>query len=278
MNLKKINLLNSKNVLITNNNLNSMLSLSGLIKKNPSLFSLIIITKSISPKQNNFTTIFRLIKKAGFKFVFFKLTTNLFIPFFLKILNKPVSVTKKIKELNGVAEIIYTSNVNEELIFSKIQEFSPDTILAAGAAHIIHERIINLSKIFSINIHSSLLPEYAGSSPYFWVLKNNEKKTGATIHQMNNKVDSGDIYLQKAINIENDDSLLSLSQKISKINNEILLMFFMNSFNKPVKQNLKNRTHFKSPAKADIDDFNRNKKKFLTFKHLIDYLKYVLEF
>ena len=105
-----------------------------------------------------------------------------------------------------------------------------------------------------------------------------KKKTGATIHQMNNKVDSGDIYLQKAINIENDDSLLSLSQKISKINNEILLMFFMNSFDKPVKQNLKKRTHFKSPAKADIDDFNRNKKKFFTFKHLVDYLKYVLEF
>ena len=64
MNFKNLNFINCKNVLITNNNLNSMLSLSSLINKDSNIFSLIIITKSISPKENNFTTIIKLISNA----------------------------------------------------------------------------------------------------------------------------------------------------------------------------------------------------------------------
>jgi methionyl-tRNA formyltransferase len=278
MNFKNLNFINCKNVLITNNNLNSMLSLSSLIDKDSNIFSLIIITKSISPKENNFTTIIKLISKAGFKFVFYKLLTNLFIPFFLKILNQPVTVLEKIKKLNGNPTVIYTNNINEESVFIIIRKFNPDIILAAGAAHIIHDRIINLSKLFSINIHSSILPAYAGSSPYFWVLKNNENKTGATIHEMNDKVDSGDILLQKSIIIENHDSVLSLSQKISKLNNEILFNFFTNNFDKAKKQNLKLRSHFKSPSKKDIEDFVTNGKHFYTAKHVWKYIKHVKVF
>ena len=138
--------------------------------------------------------------------------------------------------------------------------------------------IINLSKLFSINIHSSILPAYAGSSPFFWVLKNNESKTGVTIHEMNNKVDSGAILSQKSIIIEKYDSVLSLSQKISKLNDEILNNFFTYNINKSKKQNLKLRSYFRSPLKKDVDGFISSGKQFYSIKHVWEYIKHVIEF
>ena len=48
-----------------------------------------------------------------------------------------------------------------------------------------------------INIHPSLLPKYKGLNTYSRVLKNKEKKTGCSVHFVNEKLDSGNIIIQK---------------------------------------------------------------------------------
>ena len=94
-------------------------------------------------------------------------------------------------------------------------------------------------------------------------MKNNESKTGVTIHEMNNKVDSGAILSQKSIIIEKYDSVLSLSQKISKLNDEILNNFFTYNINKSKKQNLKLRSYFRSPLKKDVDGLFQAENNFI---------------
>ena len=61
-----------------------------------------------------------------------------------------------------------------------------------------------LSKIFIrkfgkpiINIHPSLLPKYKGLNTYERILKNKEKKTGCTVHFVNEKLDNGKTIIQK---------------------------------------------------------------------------------
>ena len=52
-----------------------------------------------------------------------------------------------------------------------------------------------------LNIHPSLLPKFKGLETHKRVLKNNEKYSGATVHLVTSKLDSGKIILQKKIKI-----------------------------------------------------------------------------
>lgn len=76
-----------------------------------------------------------------------------------------------------------------------------------------------LSKIKILNIHPSTLPFYRGPTPIQWQIKCAEKKIGATIHFINDKIDEGEIYAQKEFEIDytvNYDSIVdNLNVKLS---------------------------------------------------------------
>ena len=57
--------------------------------------------------------------------------------------------------------------------------------------------VLNSKKI--INIHPSFLPKFKGLNTYSRMLKNKEKKTGCTIHFVNEKLDNGIIIVQKSV-------------------------------------------------------------------------------
>ena len=57
-----------------------------------------------------------------------------------------------------------------------------------------------------LNIHPSLLPKYKGLNTHWRVINNNEPFTGATVHLVTEKLDSGKIILQKKVKVfKNDD-------------------------------------------------------------------------
>ena len=68
-----------------------------------------------------------------------------------------------------------------------------------------------------INIHPSLLPKFKGLNTFARVLKNNEKKTGCTVHIVNEKLDSGNIIVKKSFFIESNDDEESLKKKTQKL-------------------------------------------------------------
>tara|TARA_B100000131_G_C17873809_1_gene515342 strand:+ start:372 stop:674 length:303 start_codon:yes stop_codon:yes gene_type:complete len=72
-----------------------------------------------------------------------------------------------------------------------------------------------------LNIHPSLLPKYKGLNTYQRVLKNKDKYSGATVHIVSSKLDSGKIILQKKVKISKNENEKTLKKKISKIEYEI---------------------------------------------------------
>ena len=86
--------------------------------------------------------------------------------------------------------------------------------------------ILDIPPAGCLNLHGSLLPKYRGRCPINWVLVNGEKETGVTLHYMTPKPDDGDIVCQKRVAISDDDTALSLHQKVkdaaSVMLNEIL--------------------------------------------------------
>lgn len=63
-------------------------------------------------------------------------------------------------------------------------------------SYIIKPDFYNLFPKGVYNFHPSLLPVHGGANPIYWVLKNNDKYTGTTCHQITENLDTGDILLQ----------------------------------------------------------------------------------
>lgn len=72
------------------------------------------------------------------------------------------------------------------------------------------------------NIHPSLLPKYRGPIPIIFQLLNNVKQSGVTIHQMDEYFDTGPICMQREFSISDDESLKSLSIKITRCVSHLL--------------------------------------------------------
>jgi methionyl-tRNA formyltransferase len=66
----------------------------------------------------------------------------------------------------------------------------------------------------TFNLHASLLPEFRGAAPIHWAIINGETKTGVTTFFIDDKIDTGEIILQKAIEIATDEIVGTLHDKL----------------------------------------------------------------
>jgi len=152
-------------------------------------------------------------------------------------------------------EIIHFSKENNiSLIIGNLKSKSAETwqsvrcdlLLSVNYLFIINEDLISIAK-HAINIHGSLLPKYRGRTPHVWAIINGEKKTGVTVHCIDKGVDSGDIIIQKEINIEENDSgaaiLIKFKELYPHLINELLEKILTNSI-KFEAQNHSNATYF----------------------------------
>ncbi len=117
-------------------------------------------------------------------------------------------------------------NINSESLFADMKNLKPTSIVSVSCPQLIKEKWLELVNHKAINIHSSLLPKYAGLAPYYWVLVNNESKTGTTVHYMVKGFDKGNILAQEKANIDNRTSSFSLFLHLSEIGGEILIQGF----------------------------------------------------
>lgn len=109
-------------------------------------------------------------------------------------------------------------NLKEERTHSLIKDLSPNMIVVSAFNQIITKPIISIPRLGVINIHPSLLPKYRGATPTVWVLMNGEKKTGVTVHLIEDeKIDQGRIISQHLLNIVPMDTDGSLRQKLAKL-------------------------------------------------------------
>ena len=68
-----------------------------------------------------------------------------------------------------------------------------------------------------INIHPSLLPKFKGLNTFERILKNDEKKTGCTVHYVNEKLDNGKNIVQKSFFISRNDNIKILKEKTQRL-------------------------------------------------------------
>jgi methionyl-tRNA formyltransferase len=103
--------------------------------------------------------------------------------------------------LKNKIKIIQPSNLMDEVFINQIKDLEPDLIIVVAFRKLPAE-IFKIPNYGTINLHASLLPNYRGAAPINWCLMNGERKTGVTTFYINEKIDQGDILLQKEIMIK----------------------------------------------------------------------------
>ncbi len=111
----------------------------------------------------------------------------------------------------------------EDSLFKLLRRNNVDLICLAGFMKILSGKFIKKLNKTILNIHPSLLPKYKGLNTHNRAIQNKDKYSGATVHIVNDKLDSGKIILQKKVKILKSDSEKSLEKKILKIEHQIYI-------------------------------------------------------
>lgn len=120
--------------------------------------------------------------------------------------------------------------------YHELLDIDYDVMLTVAYGQIIPVELLNHTKGLNVNVHYSLLPLYRGASPVQSAISNGDKVTGISIMEMVKKMDAGDIFLQKEIQISQDDTTSTLFDKLNAKACELLDQFFDDFVNGNVKR------------------------------------------
>jgi len=136
----------------------------------------------------------------------------------LKIKVSPI----KGEALENYLPLFQPVKINRDESVEIIKSLSPDLIVVAAFGQIISQRILDIPKFGSINVHASLLPKYRGAAPINWVIIQGEKKTGITTMLMDKGLDTGNILLQRKLEIFPEENAGELHDRLAFLGAEVL--------------------------------------------------------
>ena len=107
--------------------------------------------------------------------------------------------------------------------YEALREMAPDLIVVAAFGQIIPKEILELPRFGCINVHASLLPAYRGAAPIQHAILDGAERTGVTIMQMSEGLDTGDMISSRETEIRPDDTGGSLFDRLAEEGAKLLL-------------------------------------------------------
>lgn len=106
-------------------------------------------------------------------------------------------------------------------IIEMLEEEKVDLVVLAGYMFLLSQEFVDRFKNKILNIHPALLPSFKGTHGIKDAYRYGVKVTGVTVHFVDEGLDSGPIILQEAVDIDPDDSVEELEEKIHKVEHKI---------------------------------------------------------
>lgn len=107
-------------------------------------------------------------------------------------------------------------DVNHPGFVETLRGLAPDLIISASFTQIFTGEVVRLPRLGCINVHGALLPQYRGLHAHNWAIINGEAETGATIHYVDEGVDTGDVVAQCRVRITDEDDAFTLMDKVTR--------------------------------------------------------------
>ena len=119
--------------------------------------------------------------------------------------------------------VFQPEDVNSAPSLSQIRYQKPDLMVVVAYGQILKKPILELPELGCWNVHGSLLPKYRGASPIAAAVRDLQKRTGVTIMQMNEGLDTGDVLGKVATRIRPGETTGLLHDRLAKKSGPLLL-------------------------------------------------------
>jgi len=140
--------------------------------------------------------------------------------------------------LDNTLKVLQPTNLKSESFLEELKALKPDLQIIV-AFRMLPKVVWQIPKFGTFNLHASLLPQYRGAAPINWAIINGEAVTGVTTFFIDEKIDTGEIILQKQTRIHPQENAGSLHDKLMNLGAELILETVQgienNSFT-PIKQ------------------------------------------
>jgi methionyl-tRNA formyltransferase len=112
---------------------------------------------------------------------------------------------------------------NNQEFRTQLEALRPAAIIVVGYGRIIPKWMVDLPQHGNINLHASLLPMYRGAAPIQWAIAHGETVTGVTTMRIDEGLDTGDILLQREMEIDPEDTALTLAPRLAEMGADLML-------------------------------------------------------
>ena len=119
--------------------------------------------------------------------------------------------------------ILQPARVKDRQAIEEIRALQPDAIVVIAYGQILPREVLEVPRVACLNLHASLLPRWRGAAPIQAAIAADDPETGITVMYMAEGLDTGDILLQRRIDILPTDTGGSLHDRLALIAPETLL-------------------------------------------------------
>ena len=121
------------------------------------------------------------------------------------------------------ARTLQPARIKDREAIDQIRALAPDLIVVIAYGQILPRAILEIPKIACLNLHASLLPRWRGAAPIQAAIAAGDHETGMTVMYMDEGLDTGDILLQRKIDISPSETGATLHDRLAEIAPEALL-------------------------------------------------------
>ena len=129
----------------------------------------------------------------------------------------------KEKALQYNIPVFQPESLKEESAQTELQALNADLMIVTAYGLLLPAKVLKTPRLGCINIHASLLPRWRGAAPIQRAILAGDKKTGITIMQMDEGLDTGDVLTVAECDISDDDTGSSLHDKLMLLGAETLM-------------------------------------------------------
>ena len=125
--------------------------------------------------------------------------------------------------LNSRLPVFQPTKLNDGDFLDELAELRPDLGVVVAYGQFLPNRLLQLPRLGTINIHASLLPKYRGAAPIQRALMAGETETGITIIKLIQKMDAGPMLQHEAIPVTHDDTTETVEPRLAKLGAGLLI-------------------------------------------------------
>jgi len=119
--------------------------------------------------------------------------------------------------------VLQPAKIKERQAIEEMRALKPDVIVVVAYGQILPRAVLEIPLLACLNLHASLLPRWRGAAPIQAAIAAGDRETGVTVMYMDEGLDTGDILLQRSVDIQPDDTGGSLHDRLAQIAPEALL-------------------------------------------------------